>query len=321
MFAVPSPAEMDRGTVSFLCLSNQPDRKCMQQDNNFNFLDGEEGEPSLLPRCSPCPPDSNENLNQTRTRQSHPLLLRASLLRASLPTVSEAREGSAHIHPEGAEEGRSERVERGEEEEEEEEEESSTQLSSCSSSSSLSIDSPGWVGQEAWQGDGMGQEAGQGEGAGQEAGQGEGAVQEAGQGEGAVQGAGQGEGAGRGREVAGSCIWGRVFGGAHEAQLSSPVSVDPGQGRGDSELDWDPVTELPGLLGAVRTLQQQESFKAQEKQRHQVQLTMYRRLALIRWLRSLQQSVCEQQGRLQDSYDIILQNRKELLAAAGRGRR
>ncbi|KAK6474362.1 UPF0500 protein C1orf216-like protein [Huso huso] len=210
MFAVPSPAEMDRGTVSSLCLSNQPDRKCMQQDSNFNFLDGEAGEPSLLPRCSPSPSDSNENLNQTRTRQSHPLLLRASLLRASLPAVPEAGE---------------------------------------------------------------------------------------------------------------DCIWGRVFGGTHKAQLPSPVSVEPGQGRGDSEPDWDPAAELPGLLGAVRTLQQEERFKAQEKQRHQVQLTMYRRLALIRWLRSLQQSVSEQQGRLQDSYDIILQNRKELLAAAGRGRR
>ncbi|MGH0174022.1 UNVERIFIED_CONTAM: hypothetical protein FKN15_075340 [Acipenser sinensis] len=66
MFAVPSPAEMDRGSVSSLCLSNQPDSMCMQQDSNFNFLDGEGGEPSLLPRCSPSPPDSNENLNQTR---------------------------------------------------------------------------------------------------------------------------------------------------------------------------------------------------------------------------------------------------------------
>ncbi|KAK1153124.1 hypothetical protein AOXY_G30471 [Acipenser oxyrinchus oxyrinchus] len=209
MFSAPSPAEMDRGTVSSLCLSNQNDRKCMQQDSNFNFLDGEGGEPSLLPRSS-SPPDSNENLNQTRTRQSPPLLLRASLLRASLPAVPEAGE---------------------------------------------------------------------------------------------------------------DCIWGRVFRGAHKAQLPSPVSVEPGQGRGDLEPDWDPAAELPGLLGAVRTLQQEECFKAQEKQRHQVQLTMYRRLALIRWLRSLQQSVSEQQGRLQDSYDIILQNRKELLTAAGRGRR
>ncbi|XP_058856468.1 UPF0500 protein C1orf216-like [Acipenser ruthenus] len=278
MFAVPSPAEMDRGTVSSLCLSNQPDRMCMQQDSNFNFLDGEGGEPSLLSRCSPSPPDSNENLNQTRTRQSHPLLLRASLLRASLPAVPEAGEECARIHLEGAEEGRSERGE-----EEEGEEESSTELSSSSSSSSLSIDSPG----------------GEGEGEGE----------------------GEEQGAGHGGEVAGSCIWGRVFGGAHKAQLPSPVSVEPGQGRGDSEPDWDPAAELPGLLGAVRTLQQEERFKAQEKQRHQVQLTMYRRLALIRWLRSLQQSVSEQQGRLQHSYDIILQNRKELLAAAGRGRR
>ncbi|KAG2461107.1 CA216 protein, partial [Polypterus senegalus] len=74
---------------------------------------------------------------------------------------------------------------------------------------------------------------------------------------------------------------------------------------------------LPALLEAVCTLQEQERFKAQEKERHQVQLTMYRRLALIRWIRSLQQKVAEQQGRLQESYDIILENRKVLLRCRG----
>ncbi|XP_060949030.1 UPF0500 protein C1orf216 homolog isoform X2 [Limanda limanda] len=68
-----------------------------------------------------------------------------------------------------------------------------------------------------------------------------------------------------------------------------------------------------GLMDAVWTLRDRERFKAQEMEKHQVQLTMYRRLALIRWVRTLQGHVEEQQNRLQSSFDVILTNRKELL--------
>ncbi|XP_061737569.1 UPF0500 protein C1orf216 homolog isoform X1 [Nerophis ophidion] len=71
--------------------------------------------------------------------------------------------------------------------------------------------------------------------------------------------------------------------------------------------------EAPELLDAVWTLRDRERFKAQEMEKHQVQLTMYRRLALIRWVRTLQGRVQEQQNRLQSSFDVILTNRKELL--------
>lgn len=69
----------------------------------------------------------------------------------------------------------------------------------------------------------------------------------------------------------------------------------------------------PELMNAVWTLRDRERFKAQEMEKHQVQLTMYRRLALIRWVRTLQGRVQEQQNRLQSSFDVILTNRKELL--------
>ncbi|XP_034455617.1 uncharacterized protein LOC117770362 isoform X1 [Hippoglossus hippoglossus] len=68
-----------------------------------------------------------------------------------------------------------------------------------------------------------------------------------------------------------------------------------------------------GLMDAVWTLRDRERFKAQEMEKHQVQLTMYRRLALIRWVRTLQGHVEEQQNRLQSSFDVILTHRKELL--------
>ncbi|XP_061680997.1 UPF0500 protein C1orf216 homolog [Syngnathoides biaculeatus] len=71
--------------------------------------------------------------------------------------------------------------------------------------------------------------------------------------------------------------------------------------------------ELPELMDTVWTLRDRERFKAQEMEKHQVQLTMYRRLALIRWLRTLQGRVEEQQNRLQSSFDVILTHRKELL--------
>ncbi|XP_050992091.1 uncharacterized protein LOC127181401 isoform X1 [Labeo rohita] len=82
---------------------------------------------------------------------------------------------------------------------------------------------------------------------------------------------------------------------------------------GSSDSDTDPCSELPDLMEAVWTLQDRERFKAQEMEKHQVQLTMYRRLALIRWVRTLQNRVQEQQNRLQSSFDIILTHRKELL--------
>lgn len=80
-----------------------------------------------------------------------------------------------------------------------------------------------------------------------------------------------------------------------------------------SDSDSDPSSELPDLMEAVWTLQDREKFKAQEMEKHHVQLTMYRRLALIRWVRTLQGRVQEQQNRLQSTFDIILTHRKELL--------
>lgn len=81
----------------------------------------------------------------------------------------------------------------------------------------------------------------------------------------------------------------------------------------DNKQSSDSEAELPELMDAVWTLRDRERFKAQEMEKHQVQLTMYRRLALIRWVRTLQARVQEQQNRLQSSFDVILTHRKELL--------
>ncbi|XP_056254445.1 UPF0500 protein C1orf216 homolog isoform X3 [Seriola aureovittata] len=81
----------------------------------------------------------------------------------------------------------------------------------------------------------------------------------------------------------------------------------------DHDQSSDSDAELPELMDAVWTLRDRERFKAQEMEKHQVQLTMYRRLALIRWVRTLQGRIQEQQNRLQSSFDVILTHRKELL--------
>lgn len=80
---------------------------------------------------------------------------------------------------------------------------------------------------------------------------------------------------------------------------------------GDQSSDSD--GEVPELMDSVWTLRDRERFKAQEMEKHQAQLTMYRRLALIRWVRTLQSRIQEQQNRLQSSFDVILTQRKELL--------
>ncbi|XP_061112173.1 UPF0500 protein C1orf216 homolog isoform X2 [Conger conger] len=143
------------------------------------------------------------------------------------------------------------------------------------------------------------------------------------------------EGAGAGRF---SSVWDRICVGgprAEEQEAGGMVNGGPGDGEGEeervaergykslggagplaeasSDSDADLCSDLPELQEAVWSLRDREKFKAKEMEKHQVQLTMYRRLALIRWVRTLQGRVQEQQNRLQSSFDIILTHRKELL--------
>ncbi|XP_075995159.1 uncharacterized protein c19h1orf216 isoform X2 [Genypterus blacodes] len=92
-------------------------------------------------------------------------------------------------------------------------------------------------------------------------------------------------------------------------QKSLPGTED--RDRGEQSTDSDGGASE--LMDVVWTLRDRERFKAQEMEKHQVQVTMYRRLALIRWVRTLQSRVQEQQNRLQSSFDVILTQRKELL--------
>ncbi|XP_062476713.1 UPF0500 protein C1orf216 homolog [Pezoporus occidentalis] len=97
---------------------------------------------------------------------------------------------------------------------------------------------------------------------------------------------------------------------------SVPVPRSPPQ-AGVSEPEQG--TLFPVLAAAVQHLQDKERFKEREKEKHHIQLVMYRRLALLRWIHGLQQKVVDQQNRLQESFDTILDNRKELIRCMQHG--
>uniref|UniRef100_A0A8C4VYK0 Chromosome 1 open reading frame 216 n=1 Tax=Gopherus evgoodei TaxID=1825980 RepID=A0A8C4VYK0_9SAUR len=88
----------------------------------------------------------------------------------------------------------------------------------------------------------------------------------------------------------------------------------------DPENSSDSDTVFPVLAEAFQNLQDKMRFKEREKEKHHIHLVMYRRLALLRWIRGLQQKVVDQQSRLQESFDTILDNRKELLRYIQQGR-
>ncbi|XP_015203914.1 UPF0500 protein C1orf216 [Lepisosteus oculatus] len=313
---------------SHLLSNQQPDRKChpaAEKDRNFNFLSqegtgGEEqrGETSVGATLGPLTRDENRNRLGPRLQNQCNQQARSSLSPpssrlpcwSSLAPVLETREEGRRVPPDGAEgqdkpeteRGAAGEEEEGEEDEEEEGEESGSEFS-CRSSSSSSL---------------------------------------------STESGGEGEGKGHAGDL--GCVWERICGGhpktdsppsgpgdpaaalprdrGGESGSEAETEKDKGtgslvQGEGSapavsaSDSDSDPSQVLPGLLQAVWTLRDQERFKAKEKERHQVQLTMYRRLALIRWVRSLLGRVQDQQNRLQASYDIILTHRKELLRCGG----
>ncbi|NXN91739.1 CA216 protein, partial [Rhinopomastus cyanomelas] len=98
-----------------------------------------------------------------------------------------------------------------------------------------------------------------------------------------------------------------------------PPAADPLPGTPPRAGAAEPGSLLPALAEAVQHLQDKERFKEREKEKHHVQLVMYRRLALLRWIHGLQQRVVDQQNRLQESFDTILDNRKELIRRMQQG--
>ncbi|XP_038233191.1 UPF0500 protein C1orf216 homolog [Dermochelys coriacea] len=102
-------------------------------------------------------------------------------------------------------------------------------------------------------------------------------------------------------------------------EAPTAATKDPRNQPAPQVSDADPEnssnldTVFPVLAEAFQNLQDKMRYKEREKEKHHIHLVMYRRLALLRWIRGLQQKVADQQNRLQESFDTILDNRKELL--------
>nr|XP_012805288.2 UPF0500 protein C1orf216-like [Jaculus jaculus] len=99
---------------------------------------------------------------------------------------------------------------------------------------------------------------------------------------------------------------------------SSSLSIDSlsSSPESSSENPGGPGTPdplLPCVAQAVQQLQAQERYMELEKEKHHVHLVMYRRLTLLQWIRALKHQLVDQQSRLQESFDTILDNRKELI--------
>ncbi|XP_037673610.1 UPF0500 protein C1orf216 homolog [Choloepus didactylus] len=100
--------------------------------------------------------------------------------------------------------------------------------------------------------------------------------------------------------------------------INSPSSSpEPACGTPRGPGPPDPL--LPSVAHAVQQLQAQERYKEREKEKHHVHLVMYRRLALLQWIRGLRHQLVDQQARLQESFDTILDNRKELIRCLQQG--
>lgn len=75
----------------------------------------------------------------------------------------------------------------------------------------------------------------------------------------------------------------------------------------------------PGTLGqgiwtkTTKAMETLENKKKEEKEKYRLQLAMYRRLLLLRSIRSLHKQLEQQQARLQECYGTVINTKKEVL--------
>ncbi|KAM6299008.1 uncharacterized protein AAHN32_007953 [Aegotheles albertisi] len=95
--------------------------------------------------------------------------------------------------------------------------------------------------------------------------------------------------------------------------------TDPGSCHGQQEGMGDKGCVAPCSLGQViwmktaKVMETLENRKKEEKERYRLQLAMYRRLLLLRSIRSLHKQLEQQQARLQECYGMVINTKKEVL--------
>ncbi|KAM9387446.1 uncharacterized protein LRP34_014190 [Phaethornis superciliosus] len=113
----------------------------------------------------------------------------------------------------------------------------------------------------------------------------------------------------------------RVPGGADEP-LQAVIAL-PGTKPGSCHMQQAESTAkgdtVPCSLGQViwmktiKVMDTLESKKKEEKEKYRLQLAMYRRLLLLRSIRSLHKQLEQQQARLQECYGMVINTKKEVL--------
>ncbi|RMC16134.1 hypothetical protein DUI87_08346 [Hirundo rustica rustica] len=70
-------------------------------------------------------------------------------------------------------------------------------------------------------------------------------------------------------------------------------------------------------MKTTTVMQTLENKKKEEKEKYRLQLAMYRRLLLLRSIRSLHRQLEQQQARLQECYGVVINTKKEVLKHIG----
>ncbi|XP_053840955.1 UPF0500 protein C1orf216 homolog [Vidua macroura] len=103
----------------------------------------------------------------------------------------------------------------------------------------------------------------------------------------------------------------RVPGKASEALQAGTDTQQAGSGTGSNmascslgHVIWRKTTTVMETL---------ENKKKEEKEKYRLQLAMYRRLLLLRSIRSLHRQLEQQQARLQECYGTVINTKKEVL--------
>ncbi|XP_071592574.1 uncharacterized protein [Heliangelus exortis] len=113
----------------------------------------------------------------------------------------------------------------------------------------------------------------------------------------------------------------RVLGGADEplqAVIALP-ETEPGSCHVQQAESTAKGDTVPCSLGRViwmkttKVMDTLESKKKEEKEKYRLQLAMYRRLLLLRSIRSLHKQLEQQQARLQECYGMVINTKKEVL--------
>ncbi|XP_054020042.1 UPF0500 protein C1orf216 homolog [Dryobates pubescens] len=85
---------------------------------------------------------------------------------------------------------------------------------------------------------------------------------------------------------------------------------EAGSGAGDNV---SPCNLGQIMLMKAKIMEALENKKKEEKEKYQLQLVMYRRLLLLRSIRSLHKQLEQQQARLQECYGMVINTKKEVL--------